>query len=64
MSDKRFMSIDETAMETGLSTYFIRQGVREGWIPHIKCGNKRMVNLPKFLEIIDEMSTAKPGKGE
>ena len=53
---KRFMSIEETALETGLAVFFIRQGVRAGWIPHIKCGNKAMINIPKLIEILDEQS--------
>ncbi len=55
---KRFLNIDETAEQTGLSVHFIRQGIRQGWIPHIRCGNKAMINIRKFLEILDEQSVA------
>ena len=53
---KRFLTIDETAKQTGLSVFFIRQGVRQGWIPFIRCGNKAMINIHKLIEILDEQS--------
>ena len=56
---KPFRSIELTVEATGLSEYFIRQGIREGWIPHIRCGCKVMINYPKFLAILDAMSETK-----
>lgn len=53
---KRFLTIDETAEQTGLSVFFIRQGIRQGWIPHIRCGCKAMINIHKLIEILDEQS--------
>ena len=53
---KRFLTIDETAKQTGLSVFYLRQGVRQKQIPHVKCGNKTMINLPKLIEILDEQS--------
>ena len=53
---KRFAPIEETAEHFGLSIYFIRQGIRAGWIPHIRCGNKAMINIPKLIAILDEQS--------
>lgn len=54
---KRFLTFDETADQTGLSVYYLRQGVRNGWIPHIKCGCKTMINYAKLIEILDSEST-------
>ena len=51
-----FRPIIECSDPSGISQYFIRQGVKEGWIPHIRCGNKVMVNYPKFIEILNERS--------
>ena len=53
---KPFLGIIETAKTTGLSTYFIRQGIREGWIPFIRCGNKAMINMKLFLPMLDDLS--------
>ena len=53
---KRFLTIEETAEHLGLAVYFIRQGIRQGWIPHIKCGCKTMINIQKLIEILDEQS--------
>lgn len=52
--------IDNTSRLTGASKYFIRNGCRDGSIPHIKSGSKYLVNLPLFLEMLDRMS--KEGK--
>lgn len=53
---KRFLTIEDTAEETGLSVYYLRQGIRAGWIPHIKCGCKSMINIAKLIEMLDEQS--------
>ncbi len=48
--------IDDTARLTGASRCFVRNGCRDGSIPCIKFGNKYMVNLPLFLEMLDAQS--------
>lgn len=53
---KLFQSINEAAETTGLSTYFIRANVRLGKIPHIKTGNKVMINMNMFLQMMDNLS--------
>lgn len=53
---KRFLTIEETANETGLSVYYLRQGCRAGWVPHIRCGNKHMINITKLIELLDAES--------
>ena len=53
---KLFCTIAEATKETGLSQYFIREGVRNGQIPCIKCGNKFMINMRLFLPMLDDMS--------
>lgn len=55
--NRRFLTIEETAEQTGLSVYYLRQGIRNGWIPHIKCGCKSMINYAKLIEILDSEST-------
>ena len=53
---KPFCSILEAVKETGLSAFYIRRGVRDGWIPHLWCGNKVVINMRLFLPILDDMS--------
>ena len=53
---KRFLTIEETADQLGLAVFYLRQGIRSGWIPHIKCGKKSMINVIKLIEILDEQS--------
>ena len=53
---KVFMSIRQTASETGLSEYYIRKGVHENSIPHICSGVKILVNYPLFIKQLEEQS--------
>lgn len=48
--DKPFMKISEAARVTGLSTYYIRAGVRSGEIESVRSGKTYFVNLPRLLE--------------
>lgn len=43
---KPFVSIDEASRLTGLSRFYIRNGIRAGEIQHIMSGTKYLVNLP------------------
>lgn len=61
---KRFLTVTETAQATGLSTYFIRQGIRDGWIPYIRCGAKAMINYPKLIAVLDCNSETSHREGE
>lgn len=44
-----FANIKDAATATGLSQFYLRNGCRDGTIPHVKCGNKFMVNIPALL---------------
>lgn len=46
---KIFLSITEAARVTGLSTYYLRQGVKSGEIEHLRAGEKYLVNMPNLL---------------
>ena len=53
----RMRTIQEAAAElrridphTAVTPYFIRRMVLNGTIPHVKAGNKRLVNLDTLLE--------------
>jgi len=51
-----FQSIKGAVKVTGLSEHFIRQGITNGTIAHIRSGNKIMVNIPALLFFLDEES--------
>ena len=53
---KLFCTIPEATESTGLSGYYIRQGIKDGRIPHIKSGNKYLVNMRLFLSMLDNLS--------
>ena len=53
---KPFQGIRETANTTGFSQFFLRNGVRNGSIPHIRCGEKILINVPAFLQLMDQAS--------
>ena len=44
-----FMKIGEASRVTGLSQYFLRQGCKDGSVPHVKSGTTYMVNVPALL---------------
>lgn len=46
---KPFQKIAEACKTTGLSMYFLRQGCKNGTIPHIKSGTVYLVNVPALL---------------
>ncbi|MCD7770408.1 MAG: excisionase family DNA-binding protein [Oscillospiraceae bacterium] len=52
---KAFLSIQETARITGLSQYYLRQGVRNGTVPHIRSGTKYLINLRRLLKTLDAL---------
>lgn len=41
-----FQKIAEACKTTGLSQYFLRQGCKNGTIPHIKSGGVYYINIP------------------
>ena len=44
-----FQKIVDAVKTTGLSAYFLRQGCRDGSVPHIKSGSVYFVNIPALL---------------
>lgn len=53
---KNFYNISDTARMTGLSSYWIRQQLKAGKLPHVRCGNRYLVNLPAMLEVLNAES--------
>ena len=51
-SDAPFQRIPDACRITGLSTYFLRKGCRDGSVPHVRSGSTYMVNVPELLEML------------
>lgn len=45
-----FQKIQAASRLTGLSTYFLRRGCRDGSIPCVRSGQTYMVNVPALLK--------------
>lgn len=63
----RMRTIKEAAAElreidpnTAVTPYCIRRLVLEGAIPHVKAGNKRLINLDRLLEYLSNPSKPEP----
>lgn len=48
-----FQKITEACKNTGLSQYYLRQGCKNGTVPHIKSGGVYYVNVPALMEELD-----------
>ena len=53
--DQFHLRNEDTVKTTGLSSYYIRRGIRDGSIPHIKSGSKYLVNVVRLLESLDAL---------
>ena len=51
LNQKPFLNIKEASHATGLSQYFLREGCKNGTVPHIKSGRKYMININQLLEL-------------
>lgn len=56
-----FQKLGEAARTTGLSTYFLRNGCKDGSVPHVKSGAVYLINVPALLRKLDAESTAQAG---
>ena len=50
---KPFLSITEASAVTGLSQFYLRSGCKNGIVPHVRTGNKYLVNIPALLRKLD-----------
>ena len=44
-----FQPIEEVRKTYGFSRYYFKQKLKAGTLPHIRCGNRIFVNVPRFL---------------
>ncbi len=56
-----FQRIKDASRTTGLSTYFLRKGCRDGSIPNVRSGGTYYINIPALLEQlnVDSRSSTK-----
>ena len=53
-----FQKIADAVKTTGLSAYYLRQGCRDGSVPHVKSGGTYYINIPGLLRKLGVASTA------
>lgn len=51
-----YLSIRQTARQTGIAESFLRSAVKEKKIPGFYSGKKFLVNVPRLLAILEEQS--------
>lgn len=61
--DKPFRTVNETIAATGLSEFYLRQGIKNGTVPHIRSGNAIFINYPMLMERLNRES-CKQAEGE
>ncbi len=48
-----FQRIPAACRITGLSQHFLREGCKDGTVPHVKSGGTYLVNIPALLRKLD-----------
>ena len=48
-----FQKIREACATTGLSQFYLRNGCKDGSIPHIKSGGTYYINVPALLKKLE-----------
>lgn len=48
-----FQKINDAVKTTGLSAYYLRNGCKDGTVPHIKSGKKYLINVPALLKMLN-----------
>ncbi|MFV0314844.1 MAG: hypothetical protein ACK5I7_07025 [Anaerotignum sp.] len=51
-----YRSIKEAVKITGLSEYYFKQNLKAGKIPHIRNGNKILINIPRLLAELEKVT--------
>lgn len=55
-----FQKIAEACKTTGLSQYYLRQGCKDGTIPHVKSGGVYYINVPVLMEALEGERAERP----
>ena len=64
MNTVPFQKIPDACRTTGLSMFFLRNGCRDGSVPHIKSGNTYFINVPALLRKLDAETKVKAGEDD
>ena len=56
-----FQRIKDACRTTGLSTYFLRKGCKNGSIPNVRSGGTYYINVPALLEQLNAASRNRVG---
>jgi len=48
-----YQSIKDTVKVSGLSEFYLRKLLKNGKLPHIKSGNKVLINIPSLLNQLE-----------
>lgn len=55
---KPFVTVKEAAEASGMSVHFWRKGLAQGWVPHVKSGNKFYIDYQRAISILRGEETA------
>lgn len=61
MNSKKFMTIREVAKTGLVSEYLLRNMEKQGCLPGIKTGNKKLVNYELLIKFLDQQSAIEGG---
>ena len=61
MNSKKFMTIREVAKTGLVSEYLLRNMEKQGCLPGIKTGNKKLVNYELLIKFLDQHSAIEGG---
>ena len=53
---RKFIKIREAVQETGLSAYYLRNGCKDGTIPHIKSGRVLYIDVDALMQQLHEQA--------
>ena len=49
----RMRTVKETAAETHMPVYFVRQAVKQNKVSHVMAGKKVLINLDSFIDYLE-----------
>lgn len=55
-SEQPFQPVTLASETSGFSQYQLRKGIKDGWVPHVRSGNKYLVNVPALMEQMNRQS--------
>ena len=63
MNDAPFPKIKDAVKSTGLSAYYLRQGCKDGTVPHVLSGKTYYINIPALLRQLGVEDSQNVGRG-